>query len=335
MTVGGYVKADLIHDLKPIGSPNYFDVSKIPTDGATGSNTHLQAMETRLFLDVRRDSRFGEVRGFVEGDLFGAGNTLRLRHAYVQVGERWLMGQMWSTFMDEAIIPATLDFEKPAAYAISRVPQVRYTQPLGKQLHVSFALEEPSKNVQLPGPGTASTPRPEVVVRVKSHGARGHVALSAFHGMLEFAPDSGATQRMTSSGVNLSGAHKVGERDQITAQIIYGPGIARHRFGSFGAPDAQGQLAPITAVGGTVGYLHFWNKEWSSFLVLNAGQEEPQAGQPGTDSRLLTYGAVNLLWHFTPKAFVGVEYLHGRHEVISGASGTADRIMVSMKMTIN
>ncbi len=132
MTMAGYIKFDLIHDRKPIGSPNFFDVSKIPTDGSTGTSTHLQAMETRVFLDLRRDSRFGEVRGYVEGDFYGSGNSFRLRHAYVQIGERWLVDQTWSTFMDEAIIPATLDFEKPAAYAFARHAQFRYTQPLGK-----------------------------------------------------------------------------------------------------------------------------------------------------------------------------------------------------------
>ena len=335
MSVGGYVKVDLIHDLSPIGSPNFFDVSKIPTDGSTGSSTHLQAVETRLFVDVRRDSRFGEVRGYVEGDFYGSGNSFRLRHAYVQVGERWLVGQMWSTFMDEAIIPATLDYEKPAAYAFARHAQVRYTHPLGKKLQLSAALEEPSKSVEAPGPGVLSNPLPDMVLRLKMKGDKGHVQLSGFLGGVEFVPDSGATQRTATHGMNLSGALKVGAKDQLTAQVIYGPGIARYRFGIFAAPNAEGQLTPITGVAATLGYQHQWAKEWTSFLVLNAGQDDPLSGQRTTDSQLVTYGAVNLLWHFTPNAFVGVEYLHGRHELVSGADGSADRVMMSLKMGLN
>jgi hypothetical protein len=335
MSVGGYVKVDLIHDLSPIGSPNFFDVSKIPTDGSTGSSTHLQALETRLFVDVRRDSRFGEVRGFAEGDFYGSGNTFRLRHAYVQVGERWLVGQTWSTFMDEAIIPATLDFEKPAAYAFARHAQVRYTHPLGKKLQLSAALEEPSKSVEAPGPGTLSNPLPDMVLRLKTKGARGHVQLAGFLGGVEFKPDSGATQRIATQGVNLSGALKVGAKDQLTAQVIYGPGITRYRFGIFAAPNGEGELTPITGVAATLGYQHQWAKEWTTFVVVNAGQDDPLSGQRSTDSQLVTYGAVNLLWHFTPYAFVGVEYLHGRHELVSGADGSADRLMMSLKMGLN
>lgn len=36
ITIGGYVKFDLIRDFNPINSPSFFDVSKIPTDGSEG-----------------------------------------------------------------------------------------------------------------------------------------------------------------------------------------------------------------------------------------------------------------------------------------------------------
>lgn len=335
MTLGGYVKADLIHDLKPIGSPNFFDVSKIPTDGSTGSSTRVQAMETRLFLDVRRDSRCGEMKAFVEGDFYGSGNTFRLRHAYVQVGERWLVGQTWSTFMDESIIPATLDFEKPAAYAFARHAQFRYTQPLGDKLALSVAVEDPSSNILTPAPGKVSNPAPDVVGRLKWKGSRGHVQLSGFLGGALFVPDSGSDQRITTSGVNLSGALKVGKRDQVTGQVIYGPGIARYRFGHYAAPDVNGDIKPITGIGATVGYQHYWSPAWSSFAIYNYGIDEPEDGEPSTDADLVTYGAVNLLWHFTDYAFVGVEYLHGLREDLVGDQGTADRIMLSVKMSFN
>lgn len=335
MTVGGYVKADLIHDLKPIGSPNFFDVSKIPTDGSEGTSTHLQAMETRLFLDFRRDSRCGELRGYVEGDFYGSGNTLRLRHAYVKVGERWLVGQTWSTFMDEDIIPPTLDFEKPAAYAFARHALVRYSQPIGDRSLLAFALEEPSANIIAPAPGTTSNPLPDLAARFRHTGGRGHVQLSGFLGGALFVPDSGNDQRITATGVNLSGAIKIGAKDQLTAQVIYGPGIARYRFSHYAAPDVEGDIQPILGLGGTLGFQHFWSQAWSSFVVLNYGTDEPQDGQPDTDADLATYGAVNLLWHFTDKAFAGIEYLHGLREDLAGEQGTADRVMMSIKMTLN
>src|SRR5687767_3293685 len=51
LKIGGYVKFDLIHDFNPINSPDFFDVTKIPTDDSEGKSTHMHAKETRLFLD--------------------------------------------------------------------------------------------------------------------------------------------------------------------------------------------------------------------------------------------------------------------------------------------
>ena len=49
--IGGYVKADFIHDFNAIGSTDAFDPLSIPTDGRRGENTRLHARQTRLNLD--------------------------------------------------------------------------------------------------------------------------------------------------------------------------------------------------------------------------------------------------------------------------------------------
>jgi len=335
MTMGGYIKFDLIYDLKPIGSPNFFDVSKIPTNDAEGTSTHMQAQETRLWLDLRRDSKCGEVRGYVEGDFYGSGNSFRLRHAYVDIGGRWLAGQTWSTFMDENIIPPTLDYEKPAAYAFARHAQLRYTHPFGKKFYVAVAVEEPSLNVQLSDPGQLSSPFPDVTMRARASSTWGHIQLSGFKGLARFDASLGSDQDVDTYGVNLSGQLNFAKKDKLIFQGIYGPGLARYRFGKYAAPDADGNLQAIVGAGATLGVLHHWNDAWSSLVVANYGQEEPQDGQPGTDAMAAGYGTVNLLWRFTPYAFVGVEFLHGMRQDVDEDDGTADRIMLSIQMNIN
>src|SRR5918993_1367035 len=95
-TIKGYVKFDLIQDLDPINSPSFFDVAKIPTDGSKGTNTHLQANETRLILDFRIPAAKTDLRAYVEGDFYGTSGAFRLRHAYLEVGGKLLAGQYWS-----------------------------------------------------------------------------------------------------------------------------------------------------------------------------------------------------------------------------------------------
>lgn len=335
MTMGGYVKLDLIHDLSPIGSPSFFDVSKIPTDGSTGASSRLQASETRLRWDFRRDSKCGEIRAFVEGDFYGSGNTLRIRHAFVDIGGRWLAGQTWSTFMDENVIPSTLDFELPAAYAFARHAMIRYTQPLGDKAFVALALEQPSAKLEAPGPGTVNNPMPDLAMRARRTGKWGHVQLSGFLGGAEFQPDSGSTSNVQTYGVNLSGKVNFGKKDHFIYQGIYGPGISRYRFGSYAAPDSTGKLEAISGLGFTAGVLHHWSDAWSSFAVFNYGVIDPTELQNSADSRELSYAAVNLLWHFTPYAYVGAEYLHGMKVDVAKNDGTADRIMLSVRVDIN
>lgn len=90
--IGGYVKADFIHDFNPIGSKDVFDPLTIPTDGLQGENTRMHARQTRLNLDYRPNQENDDLKLFVEGDFFGEGGTFRLRHAYIRAG-RLLAGQ--------------------------------------------------------------------------------------------------------------------------------------------------------------------------------------------------------------------------------------------------
>jgi hypothetical protein len=238
--IGGYVKFDLIHDFNPINSPDFFDVSKIPTDGSEGVNTNLNAKETRLFLDFRSPSKVGELRGYVEGDFYGSSGGFRLRHAFVEIGGKWLAGQWWSNFMDENIIPPTLDFEKPAAYAFIRHPMFRWKQSLSKDSYLALALEQPSTSAQTPpAPGTLESPLPDFTARYRVTKPWGHVQLSGFAGMLQFRPTTGEVDDVSLFGANLSGQFNLLRKDKLSYQAVYGPGVARYRGGLSAGLDAE------------------------------------------------------------------------------------------------
>jgi len=135
---GGYIKVDVIHDFDEIGSTDSFDVRTIPTSGPTadGDATRIHARQTRFNVDVQGPSSAGPLRAFAEGDFFSDQNGFRLRHAYGTVGEV-LGGQTWTTFMDEAAMPETLDFESPTAFPLVRQAQVRRPHVRLGQLHLS------------------------------------------------------------------------------------------------------------------------------------------------------------------------------------------------------
>ncbi len=335
--VGGYVKFDLIHDFNPIASPDFFDVSKIPTDGSKGQNTNLIAKETRLYLDTRTPSKVGEIRTYVEGDFYGSGGAFRLRHAFVEIGDTWLAGQWWSNFMDENIIPNTLDFEKPAAYAFARHAMFRYKRKLSDHAYVAFAVEQPSTNAQAPTePGKFESPLPDLTGRYRITKDWGHVQVSAFAARLDYRFTSGEKDEVFLWAGNLSGQFNFFEKkDKLIYQVVYGDGASRYRGGLSAALDENGELKGVTDLGFTVGYQHQWSPAFTSLLVLNKGSIDNLDGQPPSAIHQATYGAANVLWHFTDRAFAGVEYLHGLLENNNEAQGTANRIQFSLKYTFN
>lgn len=335
--VGGYVKFDLIHDFNPIGSPDFFDVSKIPTDGSKGQTTHMNGKETRLFLDVRNDSKVGELRAFVEGDFYGSGGAFRLRHAFIEIGDRWLAGQWWSNFMDENIIPNTLDFEKPAAYAFARHPMLRYRHKLSPDAYFAIALEEPSTNAQAPtATGKFESPLPDLTARYRMTKKWGHVQLSGFGAKLVYRYSSGTTDELFLYGLNVSGQFNLAQqKDKLIYQVVYGPGAGRFRGGLSAGLDGNGNLEALTDTGFTVGYEHRWSDAFSSLFLYNQGSVNNTEGQPATSLQAAQYAAANLVWHFAPQAFAGMEYLWGLRKDANEEQGTANRVQLSFRYAFN
>jgi len=334
--IGGYVKLDMIHDFDPIGSPDFFDVSKIPTDGSKGESTNLHAKETRLLIDTRTPTKIGTVRAYVEGDFYGSGGSFRLRHAFVELGETWLAGQWWSNFMDENIIPATLDFEKPAAYVFARHAMLRWKKALSDHAYLAIALESPNANGQEPPQaGEFESPLPDLTMRYRLTKDWGHVQLSAFAAQIRYRYASGGKDNLSLFGINLSGQYKLLQKDYLIYQLVYGPGVGRFRGGLSVALDENDELEALTDFAFTVGYQHFWTEKFSSLFTYNWGSNDNTAGQPGSDIHQIGYFAGNFLWHVLDNAFVGVEYLHGRREDKSELDGTANRLQFSVKYIFN
>src|SRR6266436_5280175 len=116
--------------------------------------------QTRVFLDARTPSPYGEVKAYIEFD-FSAANTNvilnnnqgsvngyipRFRQGYAAFGGL-LAGQTQGTFTDNDSDPELLDFGgTTATLFVARTPQVRYTYPLAYGMSVAVAAENPSPN---------------------------------------------------------------------------------------------------------------------------------------------------------------------------------------------
>ena len=331
LTLGGYLKLDLIHDFDATGSPDLFDPRSIPVDGSQGTNTRIHARESRLSLAIKGPAEGRDLTLFVEGDFYGSGNAFRLRHAYAQYGVL-LAGQTWTTVMDADNIPPTIDFETPLAAPFARQGLLRITSPLSKRSDLAFALEESDPQVLIPTGVQGMTEKtwPDLTTRFRFTHSRGHVHLSGFVGRTRFRAATGATSEVTIGGVLASTRLSLFDRDTAYLQVAYGPGVGRYRGAASAALDAAGRLHTVDVVGLTAGYLHYWSARWSSNVVVSPAWVVSEVGDPATSNDSFNYVAVNLLyWLIDQRAWVGGEYLYGRRELRSGLHGSDSRVQLA------
>ena len=331
---GGRIKVDIIRDFDPITSEDSFDPRTIPVDGSEGTNSQVHARETRLTLDMRGPIEGSELRMYVETDFYGSGNVIRLRQAFGSY-KGLMAGQAWSTFVDDANFPNTIDFEAPMAFPSIRQAQVRYTRKVGATTSWSVALEDNKSTVETPAniAGKAEFPMPDLVTNVRFTGARGHVFVSGFLGRARFRPADGETDDATLWGSMVSARLKTFGKDYVYAQFTYGDGVGRYRGAAATAvPDENGHLQAVGLVGVMAGYDHYWSANVSSNAVFSLATGPEESYYKPAFNKDLNYGAVNLLYWFLPnRAWAGVEYLYGRREVVSGDEGTANRIQFAVR----
>lgn len=351
LKIGGYFKTDFIYDLKPSGNTDAFVPSSIPIPQiATVNNATVSIRPTRLTLDFRIPStRIGEVRFYVEGDVFGTNSTTpRLRHAYAQASN-FLIGQTFTNFMDPDGFPDTLDFQGPNGMVNLRNPQIRYGFALSKSTTFYFAAEKPSSDVLFKTAQFSSQPNapsPDGTVRLRQEFERGHLQVSGvFRSIAAFVTSSGVarTDSVFGWGVNISAGFKTIGKDNIIVAAVAGHGVSRYIQDTSGLGiDAEvttvgtrPHLQATPDVGADAAYQHYWKKTLRSSLVYSyAAVNNPvlSAFVPATTYNHSEYGAANLIWNpFMSSLNVGAEVLYGWQELQNGNKGNDTRIQFSAK----
>ena len=343
MKVGGYAKLDFIYDAKPIGTFDYFVTSAIPTSGPGtlyGTQFTAHAKQTRMNVDLRRDTEAGPARIFVEADWFGdpsvdfqpGGYQLRLRHAFGQLNNV-AAGYSFSAFMDNDALPDTLDFEGPGAAPYLLDAQGRYTWKLGKNLGIGLSLEAPQSQVTAPT-GTGKSTFPDVGLRARYEDDPGHLQVSGIFRRLGWSSGTGTNDYTGGYGLNIAGSLKTIGEDYMVAGGVWGKGIARYisDIGGLGLDavvDPNGNLQALEEYGGYAAYTHYWLEKLRTTAVvgyLGMGNQPYQSSTSFTNSQ---YYSANLIWNPWGSLSVGVEVLYGRFRTFDGLSANDTRIQMS------
>jgi len=326
MQIYGYAGLDAVYDIQGTGTAT----SGVWTGEAPKNQWDMSA-RARVGITTTTASKLGDVIVKVEWDPTSAG----LRHAYASIGNL-LVGQTTTIWC----IPGCNNLGSVYGDNVNteRMPQIRYTFPISKQLTIALALEQPSAstvannatpdpwdhwsntwtkpNHTFPGVITAS------VAYADTWGEIGGRLLAQryTHWSNDDAPMGKHQFSKTGIGYRVYGVANIG-KDNLTLSLTSGEGL-----GQYGTDDGwlDYEHAPYNHIylyktlGVTAQYMHVWSDTISSnigFSQLKAKKVSEDGHQwygYNGDIKTVSSAFVNTYVQITPQAKFGAEYAYGR-----------------------
>jgi hypothetical protein len=345
--LGGQVRMTLVHTFAPLGTDDRFITSSIPAEGTEaafeGERTRYIPTPSRLNVDLRSHTPIGPLRTFVEADFSGSGNTLKLRHAYAQ-GQRWLVGQTWSTFSDPEAEPHGIDFEGLNAITLFRQAQARYSVPLGTRVTLALAAEDPTP--ELTGASGVNL-TPDAIVRLRwepeKPTGRGllyraaHVQTAFLIRQLRGSVTSDPQDPLSTVGwgANVSGVlvPRWDAEDRVKFAANVGKGYGRYikDLQALGGQDAvydpgRDALRALPVATGYIGYERLWRPTVSSSVTYGLVGVDNLDVQASGSLRRTQRASINVSWTPIPALDVVVEFLAGSRLNNDGTRGTSSQL---------
>lgn len=340
--VGGYVKVTASYDFDGALPNRDFVTYDIPVPGNPAERNQFQmdASASHLFFKLVGDnSVLGKYTVFIDGD-FRAGQDygFRLDQAYVQT-RGFLIGQTWSTFVDAAAAPPTIDCEGPVGMTSVRNVMMRYTLDLGKHWQIAGAIENPSVTCTLDeGYNTTIRQRmPDIPFYIQYgwNGGHDHIRASGLLRGLSYRDlVAGRNRSVLGWGVQLSGMAHLTPKLMLYYQGVYGYGYGEYLnglndegFDLIPDSDAKGKLYAPETLGYVAGLSYVFSPKFFVSASYSQSRVYSKQGSLSPDSyRYAQYIVGNVFYNLTSDCSVGIEYLYGRRSNLNREDGRANRI---------
>jgi hypothetical protein len=355
MKFGGFVKTDAYYDVNQAGTyygayvPSSFPSSPTPH----AQNATVSMRPTRFTWETRQDTlnnNGNSVKIYFEFDFLSNydRNSIRLRQFYAQY-KNIVAGQTWSAFSDPDAFPDTLDIEGPPGMIAARLPQVRYTQPLGKHHSVGVSVEKSGTDIPFStqfGVPVGSSTFPDLIGFYRYENSHGHIHTAAlFRNVGGVVPNEtvlNLARHTGAYGLSVSGAWGLPffKKDSLVFQLVLGKGISNYYNDNFGLGtdvgfDATGHLVATPTGSGNFGYTHNWSKLLRTSVSYGYLRVNSPAGDPPTTYHVSNYATVNFIVQPTVRLSFGAEYIYGSLERKDDFKWIAPRIQASVQYYIN
>lgn len=347
VTVGGYVKGDLIYDLDAdVGDS--FSVAAIPT-GDVDDDNHIRLHAKQSRFRIRSNTELGNggaINTTIEGDFeggqgnqdFSNSDRFRMRHAfgsYDTASGNILIGQTWTLFGGFEYA-ATVDFFAPNGQVFKRQSQIRWSHPSGFAISIENPESAPTGALasgEARG-GAGRDELPDLVVAWSGGpgGAGGSYNASAVFRQL-------GVEGVTAAGVAVDdeefgyGLHVGGTWDfdsiMFTAGFTYGDGVGSYILsnGSFNNDvfvGLDGSLETIESWSFTTGLTIRTSDASSINISTGYFENDEPAMSSGVEDGFSIHA--NYMWSPWPGTNFGIEVIHGDQTLADGSDGDATRL---------
>jgi hypothetical protein len=334
----GSVRANAYYDVTGMTSTEGFMPYDIPVgeDKIEGlSSVYIGARQTRLGVEGSARTKAGSIKTYIEVDFASRNESLlRLRHAYAEWGF-FKIGYSWSTFMDNASLPTTVDFEGPNSSLSKRHGILRYERKYGNNNIAGISLESPVSDYSNPADSLADNKSKQgnfdIAGRYKYLNRLGHLQVSGIFRRIEYLNNT-SMSTLYGWGLLFSMNLNLNKKKTLSGQFSIGNGIANYYVGFVGRQldavydSVNGHMTLKSVRGGFMTYSYYANQAWRFSFTGGTSYLNGKDFESPETFRSSMYLAANAFYNPIETIRLGFEVTTGSRTNLDKQKGHSTRI---------
>ena len=304
------------------------------------NSKYIGARQSRLGIEGNANTKVGKIKAYMEVDFASNAESFwRLRHAYAE----WnfvKLGYTWSTFMDNASLPQTVEFEGPNSSLSKRQGLIRYEKKLKTQNIVGISLESPNADYYNPADtliaGSSKQRNFDLAGRFKYFNKWGHVQVAGILRQIDVLHE-GRMEVLHGWGILFSTTIHINEKNLINSQYSFGKGIAYYYVG-YSNRQLDAVYNPNTnsmvlkqVYGGFVNYSYKFNPYWVFSVIAGISYINGEEFEPADTFKSSNYFGSNIFYNPIETISLGIVVTNGSRKNLDGQHGEATRISMLAK----